>query len=111
MRISFRERRWPAASRSEPAQRSQTWNSRWTSTVTVWWWECNDIRTAGPKSALNPWTSNEQETTDTFGEASDRGARARHEGAGILRRILQRNAAVVRWRSLFLFVPHGRSGH
>jgi hypothetical protein len=39
--------------------------------VTVWWWECNDIRTAGLKQPLNSWTSNEQETTEPLGEAPD----------------------------------------
>jgi DnaK suppressor protein len=34
-------------------RRRPTWNSRWTSTGTEWWWECNDIRTAVTESALN----------------------------------------------------------
>src|SRR4029079_11685451 len=44
-------------------------------------------------------------------EAPHGGARPRHEGAGILRRVLQCHAPVVRRRSLFLLLPYGGSGN
>src|ERR671916_3407226 len=81
------------------------------STGTGRWWECNDIRTAAAPTVLKPWTSNEQETAGTSRKAPHGGARPRHEGAGVLRRILQRDATVFGRRSLLLFVSYGRSGY
>src|SRR5688572_33358079 len=104
-------RPWRNASRLVPAHRRPIWSSGWTSTGTVWWWECNDIKTAGTESALNQWTRNEQETAHTSGEAPYGGARPRDEGVGLLRRVLQRDAAILRRRSLLLFVSHGGPGN
>src|SRR5689334_9660967 len=111
MRTSSRARPSPGASRSAPGLRRPTWSSRWTSTGTGWWWECNDIRTAGTGPDLNPGMGNEQEAADTPGEASAGGAGPRHEGARLLRRVLQRHPAVLRWRSLVILVPHGGPGY
>ena len=47
-------RRWLGGSRWWRARRHPTWSSRWTSMGTGWWWECNDIRTAGTGAGPQP---------------------------------------------------------
>src|SRR4029453_17118560 len=90
-----RPRRWPGAWSWERVPRRRIWSRKWRSMVTGWRWEGNVTRTAATGPLQKPGLGNEQEAAVTFGEAPPGGARPRHEGARLLRRVVQRLAPVL----------------
>src|SRR5687767_10536238 len=130
---------WPRRARFKDSSKEKCWRAAWywaatrrstSPTCSVRW----TSRDAGSHSASGATTDEraepanadeidegegegqgqarpEQEAADPSRKAPARGARARDQGTGSLRRVVQFEPAGVRWRPLELFVPHGRPGH